>query len=184
MGFTVSVEADHGNTRLPTDEGGKAVFAFLGGLAWYCIVTEDEVEADLLRAWREWFKQLQTFVQQPLCQVFEPIMNCMWGDGGGLGGDFREDEYEWYLKRNPDPAYRMTEAEFQQFIQEGEKRWSMIEAVLANIRLLLDLFKTSALGDIEALYSAEDTVPDFESLYDTLLILKNFGYRTVRLNFA
>ena len=120
MGFTVIVEGNFGfgfaDTRLPTKRGGKAVFAFLSLLSGYCNLDDNEDTTDLEREWHKWFKHLQTYIEQPLSAVFEPIMDCMWGDGGGIGGDFYEDEYQWYLKRTGEWNGKMTEAEFRQFI--------------------------------------------------------------------
>ncbi|MBA3870736.1 MAG: hypothetical protein H0X30_16475 [Anaerolineae bacterium] len=186
MSFTVSVEAGYASklaTHLPTIHGGQAVFAFLSGLQYYCEV-DDDLDSELNHTWREWFKHLQTHIEQPLCEVFQPLADCMWGDGGGLGGDFREDEYEWYLKRNSEAPMKMSEAEFQQFIQLGELYWSPIDAVIANVKLLIELFKTLKLSEVEGLYAAEHMIPDFEALDETLGIFKYYGYRTIRLNFS
>lgn len=182
MGFTITVEACYikgtVDTRLPTKEGGKAVFAFLMALGGYCELDENTG----IREWRDWFNLLQAHYEQPLCEVFKPILDCVWGDGGGIGGDFLEDEYQWYLKRNSDPS--MNEAEFRRFIQEGQMRWSPIEAVITNVKYLIELFKTARLRNLEAVYVEVDTIPDFESMYETLAILNNFGYEDVRLNFS
>lgn len=186
MGFTVIVEVGYEGekiSQLPTHQGGKAVFAFLGVLDYYCIVDEKE-DTGLIIEWRKWLNHLQEIVGQPLCDVFKPILGCMWGDGGGIGGDFQENEYEWYLKRNPESSSKMTEDEFREFIRAGKKRWSPIDKMMANVKLLIDIFKTAGLPDIEALFVAEDTIPDFESLYDTLAIFSDFWYDEVRLNFC
>lgn len=187
MGFTVMVEVGDWNgfvaSRLPTNEGGKAVFAFLSALSWYCIVPEDDQDTSLQSS-RDWFKMFQTYVDQPLCEEFKPIIDCMWGDGGGIGGEFNEDEYEWYLKRNSGSSHSMTETEFREFTKAGKERWSSIDKVIENVKRLIHIFKNNLLREEDGLYVAEHMIPDFESLYDTLLIFKNFWYDTVRLNFS
>src|SRR6266545_1394155 len=125
MGFFLIVEAGsepgHLETRLST-RGGNAILSFLTALSVYCIPPEDE-------QLNQWFQDLQTHLEHPLCEVFKPLIDCMWADGGYGTGDFLEDEYEWYRKRYPTD---MTEAEFREFIIEGTKHWSPISTIIAN----------------------------------------------------
>lgn len=180
MGFFLHVEAGsepgHLMTRLST-RGGNAVLSFLTALSVYCIPPEDE-------QLNQWFQDLQTHLEYPLCEVFRPIIDCMWTDGGYSTGDFLEDEYEWYRKRYPTD---MTEAEFRKFIIEGTKHWSPIDAVIANTKLLIDLLQIKVLSNAEGFYSPKDLteniIPDFESLFDALIILRKYRYEVVRLNF-
>ena len=82
----------------------------------------------------------------------------------------------------------MTESEFQQSVREGMKHWSSVDDVMANAKLLIELFKTEGFSHIEGQYTlkelTEDIIPGFESLYDTLDTLKKFYFEAlVRLTF-
>jgi hypothetical protein len=187
MGAFLMVEAGYEPSQLMTrlrSYGGKGVLSFLLALFSFCNPDEG-TDANSDKELREWFTHLQTFVEQPLCDVFKPIVDCMWGDSGEFGPDFLEDEYQWYVKRNPQTD--MTEAEFQQSVREGMKHWQPIDAVMSNVKLVINLFKIKGLGSIEGYYTAkeltDDMIPQFESLYDTLTILKKNYYEVVRLTF-
>src|SRR6185436_16128389 len=112
------------------------------------------------------------------CDVFKPILDCIWGDDGEFEWDYLEDEYEWYLKRNAQAETKLTEAEFRNSVAEGMKHWSPLDSIIASTKLLIGTLKTEKFSQKDGYYSPKeltnDIIPDFESLYDTLNILKNF----------
>ncbi len=179
--FHLNVEAGYGSqlvvSRLPS-KGGNLILSFLMGLGSYCLTnTDEQVVPD------EYFKQFHTCIGQPVCEIFKPIMDCIWSDANEIGGTYLEDEYEWYAKRNSDPTYRISENEFQQIIIDGSKCWQSIDAVIVNVKDLIDVFKISRLVDKDGFYTSEDLLLYFEALQDTLTIFKHANYEVVRLNF-
>jgi hypothetical protein len=176
MGFTVSVEANNRSGVL-SNGGGNAVLAFLSALDWY-VKFGKEPDKDF-RLWYDWFKHFETKFDQPLGELFEPIVGCMWADGGDHT-QYSEAEYEWFCKRNP----YISKEQFKILLKQNKERWSDIDAVMTEVKILIEAFKRGDLLPADGCYDTEYTLPDFEDVYEVLKVFKQFGYDTVRLNFS
>ena len=180
MGFTVIVEADYRSGILRTRRQGIAVLPFLGGL--HRFVKDIKTPDPRSQAEHRWFEQFESRFDQPLSQLFDPILHCMWSSRIDFS-PYREDEYQWFWKRHM-ALDGISEEGFKGMVKYSNERWSYIDAVMAEIRLLTDIFKLGDLQPLESCYHLQNTLIDFEDLYETLDILVQRSYKLVRLSFS
>jgi hypothetical protein len=178
--YIVTVEADYRAGILRTRRQGVAVLPFLGGL--HRFVANIETPDSQSHRERLWFEQFESRFDQPLSQLFEPILHCMWHSRIDFS-QFREDEFEWYWKRHM-ALDGISEDEFKALVKYSKERWSDIDAVIAEVKLLMDIFKQGDLQPLEGCYDSQNTLADFEDLDETLEILVRRGYKLVRLSFS
>jgi hypothetical protein len=177
----VTVEADYCAGILRTRRQGIAVLPFLGGL--HRFVKDIKTPDPRSQAEHRWFEQFESRFDQPLRQLFDPILHCMWKNARIDFTQYREDEYRWFLKRHillDGPS----EEEFKATVKYSNERWSDIDAVMAEVKLLMDVFKQDILQPLEGCYDSQNTLADFEDLYETLEIFVQRGYKLVRLSFS
>jgi hypothetical protein len=184
MGFTVQIQADYGSEILSNyPMGGKAVFAFLMGLQTYCTWDDDGPLSQNIPGQRQihaWYAGLDAVMGGNLCATCQAFLDSMWGDGGD-STEYREDEYDFYVKRG---GSTITEAQFLDMVRRYEEHWQPIDDVLGGVRALLHAFANPQVGTLESFYVPEDSLPDFEALATNLAWLADRGNDVVRLNFS
>ncbi|HEX2620741.1 MAG TPA: hypothetical protein VHL11_11345 [Phototrophicaceae bacterium] len=189
MGFGLTVEADWCREVLSNvhpdgkGTGGNAVFAFLGGLSLYCDwdIEKDQHRTNLLSVY-EAFRQIDQAVTETLCETVQPLLDCMWGDGGD-STVYHEDEYEFFIHRSSGSGLTITLEEFQAMVRSYDKYWQPIESVIRGVQILLKIFRQISPEPLEGFYLPEETIPDFEALLINLNLLAERGNQKVRLNF-
>lgn len=181
MGVSVQIEADYCTEILNNVHpdgrftGGNAVYALWSGLNSFCMWR------DGVSSWmydHEWFLQLEKFSIQPLSVACRAFVDCAWGDDGD-GTNYQEDDYEFYKKRHPST----TEEEFLLNLKYAHESWQPIDEVIKGVQLLLSIFKSQPLEDVDGLYISEYAIPDFEALLANLEFLAKRRNNVVRLNF-
>lgn len=181
MGFQVRIEADYGSEILSNyPSGGKAVEAFLMGLSGYdlTLTTGNRNSDPTLDKLDDWYRELERSTGVSLFPACRALVDCQWGDGGDHY-DYRPDEYDLFLKRNPE----FSEEQFQGYIDAHNKTWQPIGEVIKGVRLLVEVFTHNEIAPLEGFYVPEDSIPDFQALLANLELLANRKAQVVRLNF-
>jgi hypothetical protein len=189
MGFSVQIQAEYGAETLQNIHpdgrftGGKAILAFLMGLHNYCnsFKAGQEIYPGL-EGVIEWYQQLDTYLSESLCTSCNSLLDCMWGNGGD-STEYSENEYEFYKKRTA-PGLEITEEQFHFMVHDSRQHWKPIEEVITGVQVLLNLFKSQSLEELEGFYDRQYTIPDFEALLANLEFLAKRHNHVVRLNFS
>jgi hypothetical protein len=185
VGVSVQIEAGYGSETLQNSHpnglhtSGKAVFAFWGGLNGFCMWRDGVGDWTRLKYVMAWYQQLEEFSPRPLCSICRAFVDCAWGDGGDPI-EYHEDDYDVYKKRHPST----TEAEFLLYLQDSDQHWQPIDEVITGVQVLLNLFKSQSLEELEGFYDRQYTTPDFEALLANLEFLAKRHNHVVRLNFS
>lgn len=189
MGFSLLIQTGYGGEALinrhPEGKpaGGGAVFEFLGGLQTLCDWTDNNSGYPDLKSVVEWYRKLERSAGVSFFPACQTLLDCIWGDGGDLT-EYREDEYEFFKKRNTGVGDEFTEEMFQRMVRHSRESWKPIGDVIGGVRLLLNVFEHSKIEPLEGFYDPEYTKPDFEALLANLELLAERGNKAVRLNFA
>lgn len=188
MGFRLHIQADYGSEILSNihpdgkGSGGKAVFAFLGGLQLLHDWNDgEEHEFPDLQSVVDWYRALEKSAGMTFFPTCQPVIDCMWGDGGDPT-EYKEDEFEFYRKRSPAMA-NLPEEDFREIVRASGERWRPIVEVAKGVDMLLDIFNRAKVEPLDGFYEAADTIPDFEALAANLDFLIGRGSQVVRLNF-
>lgn len=187
MGFSLEIQADYGSVKLGNNHpegkpsGGKAVFAFLGGLDLLTTWEDDDsLEHPSLRPVVAWYRALEKSAGVALFPTCQPLLDCMWGDGGD-STEYGDDDFE--LFRENSGGFEITEEGFHELVRAGRERWRPIPQVAKAVALLLEIFGRVKIEPMDGWYVPEDTIPDFEALAANLDFLITRGHEVVRLNF-
>jgi hypothetical protein len=129
-----------------------------------------------------WYEKLEQAAEVELCRLAQPLLGCMWGDGGDHT-EYREDDYEFYLYR-VGANTPMSEDEFITMLQLSIEHWKPLHEVRDAVKALLDIFQRISPDQLDGFYTPEYTIPDFEALHANLTLLAQRGNQVVRLNFG
>jgi hypothetical protein len=175
MGFVASVETDVGDylrVLHPDGQlGGKPLLSFLTALGDLCSARGD-TDPDL----RTWFMRLEAHLQAPICMAIAPLLNAHY-DGEW---DYRADEYPLFRQRSPHMP--LTEAEFQQILNQIALRWGEIEQVQSAATLLFEVL-TAVQPEATWWFDPDWTIRDLEALSQTLTLAGERQARLVRIQF-
>jgi len=173
MFWTISIESDlKENLRVRGQDGhsgGEALVDFFNPLDLYCkgnLELEDTV----------WFEKLDSHMNNKLCEYTNSFRESIYaGDW-----NYEEDEYNFFMQRNPEYIPIMNEASFRQTIIDIKQKWRNIQSVMNGVAKLVDGMKN---GELESTYWYEPnaSIREFEALYYTLFLHSERGAETVRI---
>ncbi len=186
MSFQLKIQADYGKEMLINvhplgkPSSGKAVMAFLMGLVNYNEEINSNNDDEPTKSILYWYQNLEQLAGESFKIIYKPLIDCMWGDGGDPI-EYKEDEFEYYQKRNP--GTNIDKVAFQKYIKESGERWKPIDQVIKGVRILTELFSRNDIEQLEGFYEPKNTFIDFEALSFNLELLERRGNKFVRLNF-
>jgi len=172
--FDAAIETEVGDrlNLLRTDGhiGGKAILSFITGLSAYCLKEREQTDVE------HWFSNLQTYTNQPICELSHLLRNCFYH--GEL--DSEEDAYRWILERVPEI---LSEERLEKDILELMEKWVNAKPLLSSVNEITRLLN-KAKPEPTWWYEPLWTVADFESLSQTLLLAIQRKAERVRIKFT
>jgi len=173
MGWSAIVETDFGDryTLIRPDgwSGGKALLSFLSILDSQC--KYGHAVDNTVTSWITKFNEQSGY---DFCETSRKLLNAYYG------GDWDYEEGEYNIFRLRDPGFEITEAEFKKTIREIREKWTNIAELIEDLQVLVAEFKKGYLEETDW-YVEEDTVGDFEGLFQTLALAKERKAKRVRI---
>jgi hypothetical protein len=168
MGFYAYLEVDNGESLSIDEENGLNIgtplTAFLG--TYLSAISRSEGSLEF-----RWFTQLEEKSSENL-RILTKIFY-------GEDSLYSPDEYERFLADWSLIIGRISEDEFRQKLEDVEKMWTPIDEILLIIEEIIRLLPQ--MGENTHWYTAEDTRPAFQALFNTLKQAQNRGGKKVRI---
>ena len=173
MGWSATVETDIGDRysviRPDGWFGGKALLAFLSILDSQCNsgYAADDVVAN-------WIMKFDEQSGYDFCETSSKLLNAYYGGNW----DYEEDQYHIFRLR--EPGFEITEADFKKTITQIREKWTNLDELVKDLLVVIGEFKKGYLEETDW-YVEEDTIGDFEGLFQTIILAKERKAREVRI---
>ena len=149
--------------------GGKALLNFLTITESGCrkdISTDEDVVA--------WINDFNENSGADFCDTVEKLIHVYYPGNW----DYQDDEYDFFLHRSP--GLGMSEIDFRRAIAEIREKWTDIQELIKDVKVLVDEFRKGYLKETDW-FVAQDTVSDFEGLWNALILAKGRDAEQVRI---
>src|SRR5215211_2261409 len=164
MGWNAIVETDFWDAlkliRPDGIIGGKAVLSFLTIVDSKCNHGHDAA-GDIAK----WIIKFNEVSGYDFCETSAKLINAYYGGNW----EYEDDQYNIFQLRNPD--FEITETDFKRTLREIRGKWTNIDEITKAVQVLTNEFKKGYLEQTDW-YVEQDTIGDFEGLFQTLVLAK------------